>query len=72
VAIPAGAPCQVTVVSSDPAGSTFRLQLTSIEIEHRSYAVKSPIVEIHGGGDEKQAAYRAVNFHLSAPLVIER
>ena len=72
VAIPAGAPCQLTVVSSDPTGATIGLALTSIEIDHRIYAVQSPALEVHSGGGEKPTVYRALSFRLNAPLVIER
>jgi hypothetical protein len=72
VAIPAGSPCQLKVVSSNPSASTISLELTSIEINHRIYAVKSPVLEIHSGGGEKLTAYRSLSFRLDAPLVIER
>jgi hypothetical protein len=59
-------------VSSDPTGATIGLALTSIEIDHRIYAVQSPALEVHSGGGETPTVDRAMSFRLNAPLVIER
>jgi hypothetical protein len=67
LAIPAGAPCQIAVVTADPSGARLSLALTSIDIDHRSYAVQSSPVEVNAGRGEV-----AVDFHLQAPVVIER
>lgn len=70
VAIPAGASCQLTVTSSDSTNVT--LGLTSIEIDHRLYPVKSAAVETPAGDSVKQIQDRSLTFHLDAPLVIQR
>jgi hypothetical protein len=72
VAIPAGALCQLTVVSADPSQAKLSLALSSIEIDHRVYAVKSPAMEIPSSVGDRRSADRALSFHLEAPLVIER
>ncbi len=72
VAIPAGASCQLTVMAADPSGANVQLGLTSMEIEHRSYTVKSRLIEIPLTEESKRASDRALTFHLDAPLVIER
>jgi hypothetical protein len=69
VAIPAGAPCQLTVVSTGSSEANVSLGLTSVEVDHRAYAVKSSAVETHS---DKGTVDRALAFHLNAPLVIER
>jgi hypothetical protein len=71
VAIPAGAICQLEVLSADPSQANVSLGLTSIEIDHRAYAVKSAAIEIPSGDGAKQID-RALVFHLDKPLVIER
>lgn len=68
VAIPAGARCQLTVVSGDSSQASVSLGLTSIEVDHRAYAVKSLAVQTASGKGEDHALV----FHLDAPLVIER
>ena len=71
VVIPAGAACQMTVASSEPGAARMRLALTSIEIDHRAYAVKA--TEISNPSNTGTAADdRALSFRLNAPLVIER
>jgi hypothetical protein len=70
VAIPAGASCQLTVMSAD--SSNVALELRSIEIDHRVYAVKSEAIETPSGDSAKQVADHALMFHLNAPLVIQR
>ncbi len=72
VAIPAGALCQLTVMTSNPSDINVSLGLTSIDIDHRAYAVKSRLVELPLGEEAKRTADRALTFHLDAPLVIER
>jgi hypothetical protein len=67
VAIPAGAPCRLVVVSVDPAAARLGLKLTSIEIDHHTYAVKSEPVEVRTGKGEA-----ALSFRLDAPVVIQR
>jgi len=69
VAIPAGATCQLRVVSAGSSEAAVSLGLTSIEIDHRAYAVKSSAVETSSG---KGAVDRPLVFRLDAPLVIER
>jgi hypothetical protein len=69
VAIPEGAPCQLRVTRTGSSDADVSLGLTSIEIDHRAYAVKSSAVETPSGNG---AADRALVFHLDAPLVIER
>jgi hypothetical protein len=69
VAIPAGAACQLTVVSTGSSEANVSLGLTSIEVDHRAYAVKSSVVETHS---DNGLVDRALAFHLNAPLVIER
>jgi hypothetical protein len=68
MAIPAGAPCQLTVVSAGQSGGTLGVKLTSIEVDHHVYAVKSQAINIPSSGGSE----RALNFRLSAPMVIER
>lgn len=70
VAIPAGALCELKVVGSDQAN--LSLKLTSIEIDHRVYAVKSTTTEIASGAGSRRAAANAFTFHLDAPLVLQR
>ena len=70
VAIPAGALCELKVVGSDPAN--LSLKLTSIEIDHRVYPVKSTTTEINSGAGNRRAAANAFTFHLDAPLVLQR
>jgi hypothetical protein len=72
VAIPAGATCQLIVVSTDASHANIRIGLTSIEIDHRAYAVKSSPISIAVSGGGKPTADRTLTFHLNAPLVIER
>jgi hypothetical protein len=72
VAIPAGARCQLKVVSSGSSGSGVSLSLTSIEIGHRVYPVKSTTTELSVGEASHQTANGALTFHLDAPLVLER
>ncbi len=69
VAIPAGAPCQLVVVNTGSSEADVSLGLTSIEVDHRAYAVKSSTVETHS---DKGTVDRALAFHLNAPLVIQR
>ena len=70
VAIPAGALCELKVVSSDTA--SLSLRLTSIEIDHRVYPVKSTTTEIDSGAGNRRVATNALTFHLDAPLVLQR
>jgi hypothetical protein len=72
VAIPAGASCQLTVVSTDPSKTNVSLGLTSIEIGHRTYAVKTAAVQTPADQGTAPTTDRALAFHLDAPLVIER
>jgi len=72
VAIPAGARCQLKVVSTDPSQTGVSLSLTSIEIDHRVYPVKSTSTELPTGEGIRQTAGGALTFHLDAPLVLER
>jgi hypothetical protein len=62
LAVPAGAPCRLQVVSTEAA--TPSLKLLSIEIGTKVYAVRSSPVELVPGE-------KALDFHLRAPLVIE-
>jgi hypothetical protein len=71
LAIPAGALCHLTV-SKGPSESKLGLALTSIEIDHRFYAVKSQTIDIPSGDADRQTVNRGLSFHLEAPLVIER
>ena len=69
VAIPAGSLCQLRVLRSDSTG-ILSLGLTSIEINHKVYAVKSSSTEMATGNRQKVKG--ALTFHLDAPLVLER
>lgn len=70
VAIPAGARCQLKVVSADPSQTNVSLRLTSIEIDHRVYPVRSTTTEVFSGDGTRPGS--ALTFHLDAPLVLER
>ncbi len=70
VAIPAGARCQLKVVSADPSQANVSLRLTSIEIDHRVYPVRSTTTEVFSGDGSRPGS--ALTFHLDAPLVLER
>jgi hypothetical protein len=72
VAIPAGALCQLRVVSTDPSQADLSLRLTSIEIDHRIYPVKSTTTELPSGVRNRRAADGTLTFHLDAPLVLQR
>jgi len=65
VAVPAGARCRLKVVSPAADGTPANLQLLSIEVDKRSYAVQSTAAAWQPGD-------AALTFHLDAPLVIQR
>jgi hypothetical protein len=67
IAIPAGALCQLTVESSDPSLEQLTVTLSSIEIDHRTYPVRSQLIEIRGNTGE-----HTLGFRLEAPLIISR
>lgn len=72
VAIPAGARCQLRVVSAGPSRDKVKLGLTSIEIAHRIYHVKSTSTEISALDDIGRKSSDALIFRLVAPLVVEQ
>lgn len=72
VAIPAGAQCQLTVVRGASSEANVSLGLTSIEIDHRTYAVRSPAVQAPSSKGAQRNVDHTLVFHLQSPLVIER
>ena len=72
VVIPVGAPCQLTVVSTSSSGTNVSLGLTSIDIGHRTYPVKSLPVKISSGKGVPLTTDHPLVFHLNASLLIER
>jgi hypothetical protein len=67
VAIPAGAPCELTVISAEPSRATLGLALTSIEVDHRTYAVNSAPMNIRS---DRGAA--SIRYRVETQLMIER
>ena len=70
VAIPAGSLCQLKVTGTD-SSQDISLRLTSIEINHRVYPVRSTSTEISSAA-KRHIADNALTFHLDAPLVLPR